>query len=79
MSSRMITLSRPMLADQLAHLVLLVGVEAVGGLVEDQHFRVVENRLGEADAALEAFGKCLDGLIDHRTQAHELDCTIHAL
>jgi hypothetical protein len=35
--------------------VLLVRVEPVGGLVEDQHRRVVEHRLREADAPRKPF------------------------
>ncbi len=41
-------------ANQLADFVLLVGIEPVGGLVEDQYFRVVNNRLGETHAAFES-------------------------
>ena len=51
--------------DQPAHLVFLVRVEAVGRLVEDQHLRVVQDRLREADAALEALGQGLDRLVQH--------------
>jgi hypothetical protein len=40
--------------------VLLVRVEAVGGLVHDQHRRVVQDRLREADAALVALRQGLD-------------------
>ena len=52
------------LADQPAHAVLLVRVEAVGRLVEHQHRRVVHDRLGDADAALEALGQRLDRPVD---------------
>ena len=43
------------LADQLAHVMLLVGVEAVRRLVHDQNGRIVKDGLRNADAALEAF------------------------
>ncbi len=45
------------------------GVEAVGGLVEDQHRRVVEDRLRQADAAPETLGQRLDGLLEHAARA----------
>ncbi|MCY1437419.1 hypothetical protein D9M71_535790 [compost metagenome] len=56
---------------------LLVRVEAVGGLVEDQHFRIMDDRLGQADAALEALGQGVDGLLADALQLqlrhHPLD------
>ena len=58
--------------DEVAHLVLLVGVEAVGRLVEDQHRRIVEQRLGEADALLVALGKGLDRLPAHGPEVGEV-------
>ncbi|MNN22539.1 hypothetical protein D3C81_1358990 [compost metagenome] len=65
--------------DQLAHLMLLVRVEAVGGLVEDQRARIVEDRLGQADAALEALGKGLDGLAEDMLQLHLADRPVDPL
>ena len=65
----MIAFSLAISRDQLAHLVLLVGIEAVGRLVHDQHLRIVQDRLREADAALEAFGEGLDGLVEHGPEA----------
>lgn len=41
---------------QLSHFVLLVGVEAIGGLVEDEHLGVVDDGLGDSDALAVAFG-----------------------
>ena len=49
--------------DELADFEFLVRVEAVGRLVEDQDFRVVKQRLGEAGAVAVAFGKRVDGLL----------------
>jgi hypothetical protein len=40
----------------------LVGVEAVGGFVEDQHFRVVQDRLRETDAHTVTLGERVDAL-----------------
>ena len=40
------------LPDQLAHFVLLVRVEAVGRLVQNQHRRIVQDRLREADPVM---------------------------
>ena len=65
--------------DQLAHLVLLVGVEAVGGFVENQHLGVMQNRLGQADAALEAFRQGFDALFQHGVQLDLSDCFGHPL
>ena len=53
------------LGDQLAHAVLLVRVQPVGRLVEHQHGRIVHDRLGEADPALEALGQGLDRPVRH--------------
>ena len=35
--------------------VFLVGIEAIGGFIEYQNIRVVQNRLSNADAAFEPF------------------------
>ena len=64
--------------DELAHLMLLVGVEAIGRLVEDQHTRIMQNRLSQADAALEALGQRLDALLQHRLQFHLLHRVLDA-
>ena len=48
------------LADQLADLADLVGVEAVGRLVEDQQFRVVDQGVGQADPLAVALREGLD-------------------
>ncbi len=48
---------------QLSHFVLLVGVEAVGGLVEDEHLGVVDDGLGDTDALAVAFGEIFDGSV----------------
>ena len=55
--------------DQRAHLVLLVRVEPVGRLVQDQHLGIVQQRLSQADAALEALGQRLDRLVAARPRA----------
>ncbi|VTM08014.1 Uncharacterised protein [Pseudomonas aeruginosa] len=60
-------------ADQLADLVLLVRIEAVGGLVENQRGRLVEDRLGQADAPAEALGQGLDGLPAHLAQLQQAE------
>ena len=61
------------LADQVPHLVLLVRVEAVGGLVQDQHLGIVDQRLREAGAVLVALGQRVDRLVQHRRQEAALD------
>ena len=52
-------------ADQPAHGMFLVGVEAVGGLVQHQHLGIVQDRLGQADAAAKALGQGFDRLVQH--------------
>ena len=52
----------------------LVRVESVGGLVQDKHRRIVQQRLGQADAALETLGKRIDGLGQHIGDIGAFDC-----
>ena len=54
-------------------MVLLVGVEAVGGLVHDEHGGIVQDGLGQADAALVALGQRLDALAEHAFEARSVD------
>ena len=63
--------------DEIAHLVLLVGVQPVGGLIEDQHVGVVDQRLGEAGAVLVAFRQRVDRLVEHVFEKAQLDCAVH--
>ena len=65
--------------DEAAHFVLLVRVEAVGGLVQDQHLRVVDQRLGQAHAPPESFGQGVDHLVDDRHQRQAVDHHVAAL
>ena len=44
-------------ADEGEHVADLPRVEAVGGLVEDQHLGLVDERLGESDALAVALGE----------------------
>ncbi len=50
--------------DQLPHLDDLGGIEADGGLVEDEHLRVAEQRLGEAHSLPLALGEVPDHPLD---------------
>ncbi len=59
--------------DEGADLVLLVGVEPVGRLVEDQHRGIVQERLRQSDAALVALRQRLDRLRQHGMQRRPLD------
>ena len=52
---------------------LLVGVEPVGGLVEDQHVGIVQDRLGEADAAAEALGERVEAAVQHLAELDAFD------
>src|SRR5687767_6716130 len=48
--------------DERSHFILLVGIEAVGRLVEHQCGGIVQERLGETDALLEALREGFDRL-----------------
>ena len=65
------------LADGLADLVNLVGVQAGGRLVEDQHVRLVQQHLGHAHPLAITARQLADGLADDAAQGakfnHRLD------
>ena len=65
--------------DQAAHFVFLVRIEAVGRLVENQHGRIVHDRLGQTDAALEALRQGIDRLFEHAVQMQAFDHIVDAL
>ena len=67
------------LIDQTPNLVLLIRIESVGGFVENQHLRIVNQRLRQADAAPETLRQGLDDLVDHRAQAQPVDDDVAAL
>ena len=54
------------------------GIEAVGGLIEDQHRRIVHDRLRQAHAAAEALGQGVDGLLEHGAELQVLDDVVEA-
>ena len=49
--------------DQVARLVDLLGIEAGGGLVENQHVGIVNDGLRQADALAVAFGELAEQLV----------------
>ena len=55
-------------AQQLAHPEDALGVEAVGGLVEDQHARVAEQRVGDAEPLAHAERVVADALLGGRVR-----------
>ena len=57
----------------------LVGVQAVGRLVQDQHVGIVQQGGGEPDASFEAFGKRLDRLVQHTAELKALGHLIDAV
>jgi len=59
--------------DQRAHLVLLVRVEAVGGLIEYEHRRIVHDRLRQSHAPTEALRERLDALLEHTLELQVID------
>src|SRR6187402_2450993 len=62
--------------DERADLVLLQRVEAVGGLVEDQDLRVMDDGLRQPDAALETLRERFDGLRDDGFELEPADDVI---
>src|SRR6185312_5239867 len=66
------------LVDELAHLVLLVGIESVGGLVQDKYRRIVHDRLRQADTAAKALRQRVDGLLEHSLQLQTRDHVVQA-
>ena len=73
---------RALLADLLQvveELGLLVRVEVARGLVEDEDGRVVDERLGEADALPVAVRQVADLLAEHLREAAHLDDALRAL
>ena len=70
--------SPPEALDQLAGLDDLLGVEAGGRLVEDQHVGVVQDGLGEADALAVALGELADELPAHVADAGLADRLVDA-
>ena len=63
--------------DQGTDLVLLIGVQPVGRLVQHQHRWIVQQGLRQANAALEAFRQSLDRLQPHGFQPCQADCILH--
>ena len=61
------------LPDERSDLELLVGVQPVGRLVEDEHVRIVEQGLRQADAPPEPLGERLDRLVQDGRDAGQLD------
>ena len=59
--------------QQAAHLMLLVRIESVGRFVEDQHLRVEQDRLGQADPAAKALRQGLDRPVEDTLQPEALD------
>ena len=61
--------------NKFPHMLLLVGVQAIGRFVQNQHFGVVHDCLREANPALKPFRQCFDFLQSHRAK---LDFGKHA-
>jgi len=60
-------------ADDIAHQAPSHGIEARGGFVQKNDFRIVDERLGQADALEHAFGKTLQALAAMRSEPDEID------
>ncbi len=56
--------------DEPAHFMFLVGIEPVGGFVENQHGRIMHDGLGQAYPAFESLGKGVDGLVRDSFEIH---------
>ena len=64
--------------QQLADFDDLLGVEAGGGLVEDQDIGVVDDGLRQADALAVAFGKLADQLVADVAEGAAVDDFVDA-
>ena len=51
----------------------LIGIQAIGRLIEDQHLRIMENRLRQANPAFEPLGQGFDRLFRHPVQVQAID------
>ena len=69
----------PSVADHFADLFQLVGVEACGGFVEDEHLRVVDHSLRQAYALAIAFGEGADFFAQFGRESGELYHFVDAL
>ena len=56
--------------DEPAHFMFLVGIEPVGGFVENQHGRIVHNGLSQAHPPLESLGEGVNRLMRHPLEIH---------
>ena len=52
---------------------LLIGIESIGGFIQNQDLRIVDQRLRQSHAAAKALGQGFDDLLDHRCQAQPID------
>lgn len=71
-------LFRGHVVNEFAHMVLLIGVEPIGGLVENENLRVVQDRLRQPDPALVAFRQRFDALVHYRADLGVLDRPVDA-
>jgi hypothetical protein len=65
--------------DHAAHLMLLVGIEAVRRLVEDEHVGVMNDALGEAGAVTVPLGERVHALIAHAVEEAQVQHTVDRL
>jgi len=63
--------------DQRAHLHQLIGVEATGRFVQDEHLRVMDHGLRQPDTLAIPFAQRADPLMPLGTEAHQLDHLPH--
>ena len=52
---------------------LLVRIEAIGGFIQDQHLRIVNERLGQTDAPPETLRQRFDHLVDDGSERKPVD------
>ena len=65
--------------NQLAHVMLLVRIEAIGRFIQNQHLGIVHNCLGQAYPSPDTFRQGFDGLLTHRMQINLVDYMLHSL
>jgi hypothetical protein len=56
------------IVDQSPDFVFLIRIQAVGRFIENQHLRVMEQRLSESHTSPKSFRQGLDDLVGHRSQ-----------
>src|SRR5690606_26980749 len=63
-------------SDQLAHFEFLIRIKPIRRLIHDEYGRVVQDRVCKPDTAAKAFGKRVDGLLQHGVKFGRIDSAL---